>query len=114
MKKILSVVALAAIVLTGCGSKGNTYTGTAKGYGGDVQVQVTVDSEGKVTDVKVGADSETPTVGGEAAPKVAEAIKEKQSVNVDGVSGATITSNAVKEAATAALKSGNVTFDGVQ
>lgn len=114
MKKILSIVALATVVLTGCGSKSTVYTGTAKGYGGDVTVEVKVDEAGAVTDIAVDASSETPTVGGEAAPVVAESIKEKQSLNVDTVSGATVTSNAVIEAAKAALQSGNVTFDGAQ
>ena len=80
------------------GAKEGTYEATEKGFGGDVTVKVTVDKDGKVTAVDVEADSETPDLGGKAAPKIAQDILDNQSLAVDAVSGATYTSNAILEA----------------
>lgn len=113
MKKAF-VITLAALLLTGCGGSTTVHTGTAKGYGGDVKVEVKVDDSNKITEIAVDAPDETPAIGGEAAPKVAQSIKDQQSVNVDTVSGATVTSKAVIEAVKNALKGGNVTFDGMK
>lgn len=80
------------------------YEGTAAGFGGDVTAQVTIDASGKITDLKVTGDGETPSVGGAAIDPMVEAILEAGSAEVDSVSGATITSqaiiNAVKDALT--------------
>lgn len=78
-------------------------TGVAAGFGGDVTATVTIDKNGAITDVTVEAPNETEDIGLAAAPKVAEAIVDAQSVNVDTVSGATMTSNAVIKAVTNAL-----------
>lgn len=83
-----------------------TYTGTGKGFGGDVIAEVTVDADGKIVDLKVTADNETPSVGGAAVEPMVNAILEAGSIDVDGVSGATLTSNAIKEAVQAALIEG--------
>ena len=76
-----------------------TYTAEAVGFGGPVKVAVTVGESGGVTNVEVTGDSETPDVGGKAIPKLAEQLLAAQSAEVDGVSGASVTSGAVKEAA---------------
>ena len=82
------------------------YEGTATGFGGDVMAEVTIDASGKITDLKVIGDGETPTIGGAAIEPMVEAILGLGSPEVDGVSGATITSqaviNAVKDALTKA------------
>ena len=79
-----------------------TYTASAKGFGGNVDVTVTVNAS-KITDVKIVGDKETPAVGGQA---VAELPKKIVAANgkVDGLSGATYTSTAIFEALDAALK----------
>ena len=79
-----------------------TYTGTAQGYGGEVTVTITVDAS-SITDVKVEGADETPEVGGAALDTLAESIKTAGSAEIDGVAGATITSDAVKTAAADAL-----------
>ncbi len=112
MKKAF-LLTLTALLLVGCGSTSTTYDGKAQGYSGEVTVQVAVDSDGKITQIAVEAPNETPAIGGEAAPKVAQSIVDKQSLKVDVISGATVTSKAVIEAVGSALKSGNVTFDGM-
>lgn len=79
-----------------------TYKGTGDGLMGPIEVSVTV-SGGKVTEVKVLSNSETPDVAGGALKQVPQAIVEKQSVKVDAVSGATFTSKGILEAVRQAL-----------
>ena len=82
-----------------------TYTGEAVGYGGNVSVTITVDAS-SITDVTVEGADETPTIGGAALEELAGQLKEAQDSEIDGVTGATITSTAVKTAAKSALASG--------
>lgn len=78
-----------------------TYTATEYGFGGDVVVTLTVGENGGVSGVELVGDSETPDVGGAALPTLQEQILSAQSAEIDGVSGATMTSTAVKTAAAA-------------
>ena len=80
-----------------------TYTGTANGFGGPVDVTLTVGDAGGITNVEIKGDGETPDVGGAAIPTLAGRILEAQSAEVDGVSGATFTSQAVLDAAAQAV-----------
>ena len=79
-----------------------TYTGEGQGYGGTVVVTLTTDSS-SITDVKVTGDKETPNVGGLHLETLANQVKMAQSADIDGVAGATLTSEGVKEAAAAAI-----------
>lgn len=79
-------------------------TATAKGFGGDVTVTVVVDGDDIVSVEAVG-DSETNGIGSNAIDQLPAKIVEADSTEVDGVSGATVTSNAIKEAVNAALAS---------
>ena len=79
------------------------YTASASGFGGMVDVTVTVGDKGGITDVTAVGPDETPDVGGAAIPILVSQILQRQSADVDVVSGATFTSNAVREAAAAAL-----------
>ena len=76
-----------------------TYTSTAKGFGGDVTVTITIAEGDVIADVKIEGASETPALGGVAMDKLATKIKETQSVEVDAMTGATFTSKAVITAA---------------
>ncbi|GKW42362.1 MULTISPECIES: FMN-binding protein [Pectobacterium] len=78
--------------------KAGTYSAARQGIGGDVTVTLDIDAQGKVLKSTIDAPEETPEVGGEAAIELAKTMTEKQSIQVDGVSGATMTSEAVKEA----------------
>ena len=80
-----------------------TYTGTGTGISSTVTVTITVD-ETSITAVEVDASGETATIGAAAADTLAAQILEAQSADIDGVSGATITSNAVRTGAAAALE----------
>lgn len=80
-----------------------TYKGTAQGFGGDIEVSVTV-QEGKIASVEITkADGEDSTYL-DKAKSVIESIIEQQSADVDTVSGATYSSGGIRDAAAAALK----------
>ena len=84
------------------GQTGGTYTGTARGFGGDVTVTITV-ADGKMTDITAAGDQETPDIGQKAVAELPAKMLEAQTYDVDVISGATISSNAVKDAAKAAM-----------
>lgn len=79
-----------------------TYTGSANGMGGALEVSVTVEG-GRIAAVDVLSHQETPGISDPALEKIPAAIVEAQSTEVDGVTGATLTSNAIKGAVDAAL-----------
>lgn len=111
-KAILSVLSgflifsLAACVSNGKPTEGKytpgTYVATAKGFGGPVTVKITVDAK-RINEVKAEGPSETRGVGSRAIEELPSAILKAQSANVDGISGATYSSNALKLAANQAL-----------
>ena len=76
-----------------------TYTASVKGFAGDVTVTITIGEGDVITDVVIEGANETPALGGAAMEKLAAKIKDTQSVDVDAMSGATFTSNAVIQAA---------------
>ncbi|MEL1133683.1 FAD-binding protein [Desulfitobacterium sp. THU1] len=80
-----------------------TYVGTAQGFGGEVEAKVTVDQDGKITQVALSGENETPNRGGTAMKTLEQAIVAANGTNVDGVSGATFTSKAVIDAVNKAL-----------
>ena len=80
------------------------YEGAAQGFGGEVKAALTIDEQGAITSVKLSGENETPAIGGAALETLETAILSAQGTEIDAVAGATITSNAVKEAATAALQ----------
>lgn len=115
MKKLALMMALVLCLgaLVACGEKApalkdGTYTGSAEGFNNEtpVDVEVTV-AEGKITAVTVANHGESvddiPAVG-EALEAVPAAIVENGTAEVDGVAGATYTSDAIKNAVTAALE----------
>ena len=112
MKKFLMILlaCLMAVSMVACSTKqeeeaiytAGTYTASANGFGGKVTVTLTV-SETAITGVEIGHDGETASIGGAATAKLSEAILDANSVEVDGVSGATVTSTAVLAAAQDAL-----------
>lgn len=121
MKNIKSyaAVALLALALTACGNKADTTTDTANtesaeagekvgeataaGYNGDIKVKVTMDGE-TIKDIVVD-HTETEGVGADAVPTLVEDIKKNNGTEgVDNVSGATVTSEALKTAVDDAIK----------
>lgn len=97
-----ATAALADAPAPAAGFVPGTYTGTGKGISSDVTVTVTVD-ETSVTDVTVDASGETANIGAAAADELASQLLAAGSSEIDGVSGATITSDAAASAMDAAL-----------
>lgn len=113
MKKFFMILlsCLMAVSVAACSSTpkeeekiytAGTYTSTAAGFGGDVTVSLTV-SETKITAVEISGEGETVGIGGAAMTDLSGAMIDAQSVEVDAVAGATVTSNAVLAAAKNAL-----------
>lgn len=113
-RKILSILLCVMMVMSiaGCSKeaasevKTETYTKVAKGFGGDVTVTVTL-KDGVISDVKAEGPNETNGIGSKAIEELPKLMVAANSADVDGITGATITSNAVKSAARAALKEAN-------
>ena len=125
IRKSVAALAMAAVVGVsllgyGCGAKpastssdagvSGNFTGTAKGFGGDVSVTLTL-THGAITGCTAEGKDETQGVGSEAIAKMPGEIAESGSIAVDGVSGATVTSTAIKEAAAAALTAAGLNPD---
>ena len=108
MRKLAAVgiSALLALSLAGCAGSSNavydsglndgTYTSQQQGFGGPVTVTLTI-ADGKISDVELVGDSETPSVGGAALDTLKENILSSNSADFDLVSGATYTSTAVQK-----------------
>ena len=80
------------------------YTAEGKGIGGKVPVTVTV-KDGKVSEVKVGDNSETQGIGSKAIEQLpAKIVEAGGTEGVDAVSGATVTSKAIFTAVDEALE----------
>ncbi len=79
-----------------------TYKATAQGYDSEVTVSMTFDAE-KITGVEIDVSGETPDVGGKIGDKMTERIMSAQNAEVDGVTGASRSSEAVKQAAASCI-----------
>ena len=102
MKKIVSVLLALMLMASAVCCVAETYTQSAQGNNGAVTVEVTVEN-GAVTAVTVTEHAETPGICDGAIDVIPAAIVAGQTLNVDVVSGATNTSNAILNAAAAAL-----------
>lgn len=99
---LLLSLLLTAAMLTSCAAGAEQRTGAAKGYGGELRVAVSMNGA-DITDVRVTSHSETNGVGTRAIEALPDMIVRADSVDVDDVSGATITSRAIKEAVAQAM-----------
>lgn len=106
MKKFLCFLLSLVLVISlgGCSknessgifSKPGTYSSTAKGINGDIVVTVEFDSE-RIKDIQIESD-ETAAIGVSAMDKLKQQVLDNQSIAVDTVAGATISSTAFIEA----------------
>ncbi len=107
MKKLLILVLslLMAASMVACGSdvKEETFEASASGFGGEVAVKVTFKGE-DITKVEVSGPNETSGIGSNAVEQLPAKIEEADSADVDVISGATITSEAIKSAVRKAIK----------
>ena len=104
MKKFLAILLclLLALPATGAWAEDNTmadgtYAASAQGMDGPVDIEVTV-KDNEITEITVVEDNETAGVGVKALEIIPAKVVETQSLAVDSVSGATISSAAIKAA----------------
>ena len=105
MRKIISLLlglTMTAALLSGCTAAAEQHTGTAQGYGGPLTVTVTMNGT-DITAVEVTSHQETKGVGTRAIDVLPDMIVREDSVSVDSVSGATVTSEAIKSAVSQAV-----------
>lgn len=118
---MLLCVAMLMTLLVGCGKRADstaasgsvagTYEGTGKGRNGDIIVAVTLDDTGAITDIEVKEQAETPGVGDIAFEQMIPQMVEHNTIAVDAVATATLTSNGLLEAVRAALTAAGVDPD---
>ena len=100
-------------LLAGCGSSSSstaasgsvagTYEGTGKGRNGDIVVAVTLDDDAVITNIDVKEQQETEGVGDIAFDQMIPKMVENNSVAVDAVATATLTSEGLRDAVADAL-----------
>lgn len=122
-KKFIAALLCVAMVLTllaGCGSSSSstasgsvagTYEGTGKGRNGDIVVAVTLDDNAVITNIEVKEQQETEGVGDIAFDPMIYQMVEHNSVAVDAIATATLTSNGLLEAVRNALTAAGVNPD---
>lgn len=108
MRKYASGVMILILLvnfLVGCGQssyKDGNFIGEAKGHNGTLKVSVTVE-EGEISNVEITQHEESEDISDPAIKEIPNRIVENNSVDVDSVSGATNTSQAIKDAVQDAL-----------
>lgn len=108
MKKFVASLLASLMLLTSVGSvtaegmTPGTYSAASQGFHGEIKLDVTVDAE-KITDIVVVEQTETEGIGTAALPVLVDAVLAHQTIGVDSVSGATVTSEAFKAAMQDAL-----------
>ena len=115
MKRLVGLCLALMLALSACTSgsepsakfKAGSYTGSAQGMNGEVVLEVTL-SEDKIESITVKEQQETGGLGDVAIDRMIENIIKSQSIQVDTVVGATVSSNAVLSAVTNALSEAGV------
>ncbi len=114
-RTFLLVTLSCLLLLNGCGNtntynisesgnwKDGTYTETAKGKKGDFEVYVTI-KDGTISEISVGDNQETPDKGGVVIDTLPGQMLERQTYDIDAISGATVTSDALKDAVARCLE----------
>ncbi|MBQ6434690.1 MAG: FMN-binding protein, partial [Synergistaceae bacterium] len=104
---IVSIIAIALIIYTTAAASKGVLTGTGKGDGfaGKDAITVTISlKDGKITEVTAEGAGETPGIGSKAIESMPGLMVEKNSITVDGVTGATMSTGGILQAAENAIK----------
>ncbi|MBW4837953.1 MAG: FAD-binding protein [Paenibacillaceae bacterium] len=94
--------------------KAGTYTGEAEGKDGVIKVQVTMEQADRIKDIKIVSQTETEGLGDSALNKVKEQILANQSLAIDAVSGASVSSDAMLKAVENAVKKAGGDVDALK
>ena len=116
-KALLGAIVSFSLFLTACGGsskgysfKAGTYEGSGTGKNGSIKVSVEVSND-SIKKVDILEQNETPSIAKDALEKIPQNIVKEQSLAVDTISGATITSQAILDAVKDALSSSGVDMD---
>lgn len=112
MKKLLSVmlvITLTAVMLC-AGALADTYCAAVDGRNAPITVEVSIDN-GVIAAVTVTEQAETPEIAAAAIESIPAGIVAAQSIAIDSVAGATITSDAIKAAVRACLEQAGLNPD---
>lgn len=94
------------VSMVACSNSSETkLVGTGEGFGGTITATLTM-SGSEIKDVVLEGPNETESIGGVALEELANQVLEAQSYEIDGVTGATVTSDGVRAAVKAALENG--------
>lgn len=122
MKRLIALLLCGLMMLTGCSNQPassndpvtkmtpGTYTSVGTGFKGEIKVDVTV-TEDEITDITVVEHKETNGIGSEALPILVANTLKYQTIGVDTVAGATVTSAGFKTAVKAALTEAGADMD---
>ena len=113
MKKILGLLLVAAMLMMSIGAMAETFEGVGKGMGGDVKLAVTVE-DGKITAIEVVSHNESAGISDPAFAQIPQAIIDNQSLAVDTVAGATLTSNGILAAVEAAAAAAGLDVEALK
>ena len=109
---LLSAIALIVIMASASNTKTAVGVGTGDGYGGKNAITVTLAlTDGVIVKASVEGPKETPGIGSVAVERMPVAMVQHNSIGVDGVSGATVSSTGILKAAEAALIAAGVNPD---
>lgn len=110
MKKYLGIVLALMLALSCvCGASAEQFTGSTVGFHGEVTVTLEIENNEIISAVVTG-DEETAHVGSVAIEQMGERIVAANGTQVDGIAGATFTSNAVLRAANDAIAQSGATL----
>lgn len=124
MVKLFKVILALLFFVSGCGDAASpsssdqeseqydagTYEVVVEGYAGDIEMSVEFSAD-EITDITVGEHSETMGIGTNAIDQLPEQIIENQSLGIDLVTGATVTSKALLLGIEEAVRSANGDVD---
>ena len=108
MKKAIALLLMLVMAVSMSTALAETYAASAKGFGGDVIVNLTVEN-GVLTAVTAEGAGETAGIGSNALEKMPAQMVALNTIEADAVAGATLTSNAILSAAAQALSQAGMT-----
>lgn len=92
----LSLMFITVFISFGAALKDGSYTSSVKGHNGDIKLEVTI-KDNKISNIAIKEHNETKGIFEVPMERIPKLIVENQSVAIDAVSGATVTSNAILE-----------------
>ena len=113
MKKLLGILLVVAMLMTSMTAMADTFEGVGTGLGGEIKLNVTVE-DGKITAIEVVSHNETPGISDPAFAAILPAIIDNQSLAVDAVAGATLTSNGLLAAVEAAAAAAGLDVEALK